>query len=549
MAKPKSQDTGILPPAIFDLGTVSTPVASVSEADIDAKGYDPAWDEPNFGLPKSPAIEGDASTEPKPDTLTESLRSRNGDEGSTITIPETPGHPISFGKTLDALHRGIKSVTRRTWSGRHAQHFIHRFDRGWKCQAFDKDRRYGGQLIGWLRLTQKPYRERLGDMPDTDVGLEGYPELSKPEFIDRFFEGNADLTVWVIRFEFAPLEPEPERSLAIEKRSPSANAEESPVPEAVAAEVVEADPSIADGELSYEEKCDRLHLERKVERAFYEAGRALRQLRDRRLYRSTHNTFENYCRDLFGFKRAHSYRLIEAAQVVDNLACLPQKNPNNRMSPIGRHSVEENLTINGRQNPTGDEMSPNSAQTELLTNGSQIWPTSERQIRPLTKLEPDRQREVWQQAVTEAGGKVPSGRIVKDIVERMQQVESPPKQPTRAHHLTLQDGGLVEVSCSSNQKIHARLGRIAAVKEKTVDVWLRDVETMTMVKHTLKHHQVEAVPMEREPGCKDVVERISALRERQLDPFELEMLALLERVVALTPTELKYLSAIEQAYV
>ncbi|MBG1264170.1 hypothetical protein F8S20_36450, partial [Nostoc sp. BAE] len=44
-------------------------------------------------------------------------------------------------------------------------------------------------------------------------------------------------------------------------------------------------------ELTEEEQRDRLHLERRVERAFFEAGKALTELRDRRLYRSTHKTF------------------------------------------------------------------------------------------------------------------------------------------------------------------------------------------------------------------------------------------------------------------
>ncbi|MHC5917829.1 MAG: hypothetical protein ACYTXE_44235 [Nostoc sp.] len=37
-------------------------------------------------------------------------------------------------------------------------------------------------------------------------------------------------------------------------------------------------------ELTEQEISDRLHLERKVERAFFEAGKALAQLRDRWLY-------------------------------------------------------------------------------------------------------------------------------------------------------------------------------------------------------------------------------------------------------------------------
>ena len=53
-------------------------------------------------------------------------------------------------------------------------------------------------------------------------------------------------------------------------------------------------------ELTEKEICHRLHLERKVERAFFEAGKALVELRERRLYRPTHRTFEEYCRDRFG---------------------------------------------------------------------------------------------------------------------------------------------------------------------------------------------------------------------------------------------------------
>jgi hypothetical protein len=63
-------------------------------------------------------------------------------------------------------------------------------------------------------------------------------------------------------------------------------------------------------ELTEQEQGDRLHLERKVEKAFYEAGKALSELRDRRLYRSTHRTFEEYCRDRFGYTHRHVNYLI-----------------------------------------------------------------------------------------------------------------------------------------------------------------------------------------------------------------------------------------------
>jgi hypothetical protein len=72
-------------------------------------------------------------------------------------------------------------------------------------------------------------------------------------------------------------------------------------------------------ELTEQEQRDRLHLERRVERAFFEAGKALAELRDRRLYRSTHKTFEEYCRSRFAYTHRHVNYLIAASNVVDNI--------------------------------------------------------------------------------------------------------------------------------------------------------------------------------------------------------------------------------------
>ncbi len=117
-----------------------------------------------------------------------------------------------------------------------------------------------------------------------------------------------------------------------------------------------------------------------------------------------------------------------------------------------------------------------------------------------------------------------------------------------AHHLKLVQGGLVEIHAPNNSKIHHRLGRIAAVHDSTVEVWVRDVNTMTMYKYILKHQQVEAVPLENEPQCQEVCDRITKLRNCNLDPFEVQILALLEQPVAFTPTEMEYLAIIEQRH-
>lgn len=87
---------------------------------------------------------------------------------------------------------------------------------------------------------------------------------------------------------------------------------------------------------------------------FYEVGAALAEIRESRLYRISHGTFEDYCRERWGMNRAHANRLISAAGVVDNL------------DPIG--SI----------------------------------PTTESQARELAPLEPEVQKAVWQIALKTA---------------------------------------------------------------------------------------------------------------------------------------------------
>src|SRR4051812_37190635 len=48
-------------------------------------------------------------------------------------------------------------------------------------------------------------------------------------------------------------------------------------------------------------------------------GHSLRTLRDARLYRSTHKTFEDFCRDEFGLTRSSINLRVQAAEVFRNL--------------------------------------------------------------------------------------------------------------------------------------------------------------------------------------------------------------------------------------
>ncbi|WP_199192382.1 hypothetical protein [Chlorogloea sp. CCALA 695] len=131
-------------------------------------------------------------------------------------------------------------------------------------------------------------------------------------------------------------------------------------------------------ELTQDEEKERHRLELKVERAFYESGSALCEIRDRRLYRVTHPAdFIGYCRDRFcKTKQAVNY-LIAAAEVFENL-----------------------LTT---------------------TNSCRVLPTSETQVRDIAGLTPQKQIEIWNEAIESYGGKVAPRRVVKDIVQRLKE--------------------------------------------------------------------------------------------------------------------------------
>jgi hypothetical protein len=67
------------------------------------------------------------------------------------------------------------------------------------------------------------------------------------------------------------------------------------------------------------------------QRKFYQIGKALKQIRDERLFRDLlFDHFEAYVKDRWDMARSQAYRLIEAANVIDNL------------SPIGDGILPEN---------------------------------------------------------------------------------------------------------------------------------------------------------------------------------------------------------------
>jgi hypothetical protein len=129
-----------------------------------------------------------------------------------------------------------------------------------------------------------------------------------------------------------------------------------------------------DIQLNTQEQARLDELESTIEQGlkrFYEIGKALDEIRQSRLYRQSHNNFEAYCRDRWGIARQTANRFIAATQVVDNLA-------------------QTNLEI----------------------------PKKENQVRPLTKLDPELQIKIWEEALEMATNGKPTGASVKRLVDK-----------------------------------------------------------------------------------------------------------------------------------
>ena len=237
-------------------------------------------------------------------------------------------------------------------------------------------------------------------------------------------------------------------------------------------EVVQSSTLTDPDELTDEEARDRLHLEGQVELAFFSAGIALQELRDRRLYRSTHKTFEDYCQERFGYSRRKMDYLIAGSEVYQNLLAPSEMRTN--CSQTDLPDDQSQMRTNGSQITESDnnlQMRTNCSQNadgETRTNCSQILPNREAQVRPLTKLEPDQQREAWALAVEQAGGKVPSGRIVKSIVDQIRE-RTPVPNPWRK-------GEVAMIMVKDNPELRGKGGCWAVITEVhnfscTVRLW------------------------------------------------------------------------------
>lgn len=80
----------------------------------------------------------------------------------------------------------------------------------------------------------------------------------------------------------------------------------------------------------------------KGQQTFVEVGIALAEIRDSKLYRADYGTFEEYCKDKWGWSKQHAYNLIQCAPIVESN---PQITSLNQARAIAKAPAESRAAI------------------------------------------------------------------------------------------------------------------------------------------------------------------------------------------------------------
>lgn len=156
--------------------------------------------------------------------------------------------------------------------------------------------------------------------------------------------------------------------------------------------------------LTDSETSELIDLEATIKRGlqvFREVGEALFTIRDKRLYRASHDTFDAYCRDRWRVSKTQANRLIAAADVARDL------------TPIG------------------------------------VIPSSESVARQLVSLPTEQRQEVWQMVVDSAPNGKPTAADVDRYVKEIKRTSSVAEAGEVSSSAKLQNHQLINASTSN----------------------------------------------------------------------------------------------------
>jgi len=160
-----------------------------------------------------------------------------------------------------------------------------------------------------------------------------------------------------------------------------------------------------------------IELENKIRNAFYEAGLAFREIKEKRLYElEGYKLFSTYVREKWGKGKSHANELIKAAEIISE-----------DLLPI----ISEKVTL----------------------------PTAEIQLRPLMRLKPEQRQEVWRKVCeTAPNGKV-TGEHVRKIKNELYPESNGCVDTSRTHPSESTIYSLHEQTHTEIQWMLAKLGR------------------------------------------------------------------------------------------
>lgn len=176
------------------------------------------------------------------------------------------------------------------------------------------------------------------------------------------------------------------------------------------------------------------------ERTFFEIGVALTEIRDGRLYKATHSSFDAYCLARWGFTKSYAETLIRAAVIVKQLS--------------------------------------------RETSGP--LPANASQVRALATLLPSNRVRAWEAALEAAEGKQPSSRAIAEPF-KPGAISSPARRPSSRHHVAPSDPGeananVLQTSLDADPR--SELGRMLGIAQ---DALLESRSLLSAIKAAAAH--------------------------------------------------------------
>lgn len=135
-------------------------------------------------------------------------------------------------------------------------------------------------------------------------------------------------------------------------------------------------------------------LEKVVQRgkkAFLQVGNALKEIRDAKLYRSTHGTFAKYVEQRFGFKRHNAMLLIQAAEVVENVDHGQQITSERHAREVAKAPPEKQQAVVDRAQEIAEQQDkPPTAATFREARKQVLLDVDGEEVLPLAQPSPDK---------------------------------------------------------------------------------------------------------------------------------------------------------------